>query len=82
MRKSSGKLSYSYHGKKLPQLGTICMNLSSCLAEEKMQIGDEIELISPKIGALNNIEEIAHHSETIPYEVLIRLDKGIRRIVL
>lgn len=58
------------------------MNLSSCLANEEMKIGDRIELISVQKGARNSIEQIAQLAETIPYEVLIRLEKGIRRIVI
>lgn len=58
------------------------MNLSSCLANEEMKIGDGIELISVQKGARNSIEAIAEKAETIPYEVLIRLEKGIRRVVI
>lgn len=46
LRSLSGKLSYRWQGQDCAQLGTICMNLSSCLGNEQMQIGDEIELIS------------------------------------
>ena len=58
------------------------MNLSSRLANEEMKIGDRIELISVQKGARNSIEAIAEKAETIPYEVLIRLEKGIRRMVI
>lgn len=47
-----------------------------------MKIGDPIELISSEVGAENSIEAIAEKAETIPYEVLIRLEKGIRRVVV
>lgn len=82
IRSASGKLVYRYEGKELPQLGTICMNLSSCLADEMMKIGDPIELISDQVWAPNSVDRIAKDIETIPYEVLIRLDKGIRRTVV
>lgn len=82
LRTLSWKLTYRYHGKNYPQLGTICMNLSSCLANEEMKIGDPIELISKEPWASNSIETIAKNAGTIPYEILIRLDKGIRRIVI
>lgn len=58
------------------------MNLSSCLANEEMKIGDRIELISSKFRVGNSIEAIAEKAETIPYEVLIRFEKGIRRVVI
>ncbi len=80
-RSLAWKLTYRYQGAEFPQLGTICMNLSSCLANETMQLGDAIELISPEKDASNSIESIAESAKTIPYEVLIRLEKGIRRVV-
>lgn len=58
------------------------MNLSSCLANQHMQVGDQIELISCDPEANNSIESIAKKGETIPYEILIRLDKGMRRVVI
>jgi alanine racemase len=46
-----------------------------------MKIGDKIELISNDINKKNSIVVIAEQANTIPYEILIRLDRGIRRIV-
>ena len=47
-----------------------------------MAVGDAIELISPQVWLQNSIEVIAEKADTIPYEILIRLDKGIRRVVI
>ena len=82
LRSLNWKLVYRYHQKDVPQLGVICMNLSSCLASEEMAVGDVIELISPQVWLQNSIEVIAEKADTIPYEILIRLDKGIRRVVI
>lgn len=79
--KLAWKLKYHYQGVECPQVGTICMNLSSCLANEEMKIGDKIELISSQKRTSNSIEYITQWAETISYEVLIRLEKGIRRVV-
>ena len=57
------------------------MNLSCCIADPNMKIGDKIELISNDINKKNSIVAIAEQANTIPYEILIRLDRGIRRIV-
>lgn len=79
MRCLGGKLTYSYNWKSLEQLGTICMNLSSCKADETMNIWDEIVLISEEKNEENCIYKLAEKANTIPYEILIRLDKWIRR---
>ncbi len=47
-----------------------------------MQRGDRIELISDKKDTNNSIQIIAQLSWSIPYEILIRLDKGIRRVIV
>jgi len=57
------------------------MNLSCCIANPNMKIGDKIELISNEKDKKNSIDSIAKNANTIPYEILIRLDRGIRRIV-
>ena len=57
------------------------MNLSCCIADSNMKIWDKIELIGNDINKKNSIVAIAEQANTIPYEILIRLDRGIRRIV-
>ena len=78
-RVASGKLTYIIWKKKLPQIGTICMNLSSFLIDEKIHVWDEVQLISADQKMPNTIYALADASETIVYECLTRLDKGIRR---
>ena len=81
LRSLAGKLTYYYQWKPLEQIWTICMNLSCCIADSNMKIWDKIELIGNDINKKNSIVAIAEQANTIPYEILIRLDRGIRRIV-
>lgn len=81
MRTLSGKLTYYYNSKPAQQLGTICMNISSVLATPEMKIWDKIELIGIDNKKEDSIIALAKKANTIPYEILIRLDRGIRRIV-
>lgn len=81
LRNLSWKLTYYYQWKPIEQIGTICMNLSCCLADSNMKIWEKIELISNDINKKNSIIAIAEQANTIPYEILIRLDRWIRRVI-
>lgn len=81
-RSASGKISFRIGKKSVQQLGTICMNLCSFLADDKVCIGDEIEIISCDSKKSNTLLALAEASETIPYECLIRFDKGMRREII
>ncbi|MFZ4648660.1 MAG: alanine racemase [Patescibacteria group bacterium] len=63
--------------------GRICMNLS-CLqiGEEKIQIGNSVEIISWDKSARNSLENLSRSANIIPYEFLVRLDSKIRREVV
>ncbi len=64
-------------------VGTICMNLS-CIDTlwNDVQIGDSIELISNDKHAINSLQACAKVCETIPYELLVKLDSKVRRIIV
>ncbi len=64
------------------QVGMICMNLSSYLVDNAVHIGDEVEIISDNPRAKNSMQNLAEASETIVYETLVKLDRGIRREIL
>lgn len=67
----------------LPLVGTICMNLS-CIDTEgnDLQIGDSIELIGRDKDTINSLHALATICETIPYEILVKLDSKIRRTIV
>lgn len=52
------------------------------MATPEMKSGDEVQLISSDPKSTQSIAKIAKEGNTIPYEVLIRLEKGIRREIV
>jgi len=63
--------------------GRVCMNLTvlNC-GHKKVKIGDKIEVISENPDALNSVQNLVEIMETIPYELLVKLNLGIRRVVI
>ena len=70
-------------GRYLPIAGSVCMNLC-CLAtgKEKMNIGDEVELISWEKEKENSVDNLSKISKKIVYETLVSLRDNIRREVI
>ncbi len=71
-----------YKKKFLPIVGRVCMNLT-CFDTNNtdVQVGDEIIVISESTADRNSVKNIAEKTGTIPYEVLTRIDKSIRRTI-
>ena len=46
------------------------------------EIGDEVEIVSSDINDYNSIKNIAELEKTITYQVLVRLNLGIRRNIV
>jgi alanine racemase len=74
-----------FHGSKsfmAKVVGTISMNLA-CLdiGDNKVQIGDRVEIISDNKNELNSIENLANISQQIPYELLVSWPDNLRRII-
>ena len=70
--------------RQLKQVGTICMNLCTCTCEGDtlIDIGTKVEIISLNPKDPHNMAALAAASDTIVYECLVRLDKGIRREIV
>ena len=72
------------HGKHCPIRGRICMNLTmvdvSGLANIKT--GDEVVLVGSQGKERIRVEEIAHKTGTINYEVVTRINPLIPRIYI
>lgn len=64
-----------------PLAGRVCMNLScfDC-ANNDFEIGEEIEIISPT--GLNSLANLAQASGTLSYELLVRLNPALRRVLI
>lgn len=65
--------------------GRVCMNLV-CLdcGENNFRIGDRVEIVSPfnSDEVYNSIKNLAKISQTIPYELLVKIQSNIRREVI
>jgi alanine racemase len=81
-RTASGKIFMKHRKSFFRQVGLICMNLSSYIADTSVHIGDEIEIISDNPRAKNSLQSLADASGTIVYETLVKLDRGIRREII
>lgn len=70
-------------GHYLAMIGNICMNLSCLHTEDNaIVIGDQITVISSNIDSPNTIASFAKKTNTIPYEILVKLNEKVRRIIV
>ena len=79
-RSTSNKISFKLNTKNnsdyAPQIWNICMNLSSLQVEE-WNIWDSVEIIG--LEWENTVQKLSENSDRIIYEILVWLDRGIRR---
>lgn len=78
-RSSSNKLTFKIRKNYIRQIWTICMNMCCIQADPLTQVGEEIELVSNDPKSKNSLKNLAEQSGMIVYEILIKLDKSIRR---
>lgn len=82
-RKMSNKYSVKIWEKYFSMRWNICMNLSTLEIEYAwVSIGDEVEILSIDEKSKNNIYYFAQASETIAYEVLVKIHPSIRREIV
>jgi len=85
-RMLSGKAQVLVRGRRVPVVGTICMDqcmvsLQSFAAEaEEIQAGEEVVLIGHQSGAVITAYEVASQLGTIPYEVICMMAHRIPRV--
>lgn len=64
--------------------GRVCMNIS-CIDiknNDHIKLGDKVIILSDKKNDKNSIDRTANLLTTIPYEVLVKLNPNIRRIIV
>jgi len=76
-RSASNQIYFIHKKNTYPQVWTICMNICSMEVSKDASILDEIEIIG--LEWENNISNLAKASDKIIYEILVWLDKNIRR---
>ena len=64
------------HNKEYPIVGNICMDMLFVQGDDTIKVGDQVIIIKD----IEHIKKIAHHLETIPYEVLCSISKRVPRI--
>lgn len=83
-RSFSGNISFLLHGKRVPQVGRICMDM--CMIDisrvPDAQVGDEVTVFGEDGGDCIEVESLSNRLNTIPYEILCGINKRIPRIYL
>lgn len=69
-------------GKRHPIIGQICMDLMVVKLEQnsEVSIGQEVVLLGKQENEEISVNELAEKADTIPYEILTRIGKRVRRI--
>lgn len=78
-RSASSKIVFKHKKNFVKQIGSICMNLC-CIQIDNWEIWDDIEIIG--LEWENTIYNLANNSDRLIYEILVSLDKNIRREVI
>lgn len=83
-RKLSNRGEVLIRGKRCPIIGTVCMDQTMCDITHvpEAKVGDEVVLIGKQLDQEITVQEIAKLSETIPYEVLCNIGKGVHKVYL
>ena len=77
LRSASSKMSVFVNGKKVPQIGNICMDISMIDVTDvpDVKIGDEVTIFGPNAP----LEDLAESAGTITYEILTGISKRVPR---
>lgn len=83
-RRLSNRAQFRIDKKYYQIAGNVCMNMTciSLGSDTKNYVGREVELISPNQFQLNSVASLAVLEDTIPYEVLVKLQANIRRVII
>lgn len=76
------KIEIEHQNGKLKQIWNVCMNLSCYMSESITFIWDKVWLLTTGQKSSNSISWWAKAAGTIPYEILVHLDRGIRREIV
>ena len=83
-RSFSGSISFLLHGKRVPQVGRICMDM--CMVDitgvPEAKVGDVVTVFGDDGSEAISVDALANQLGTISYEVLCGINKRIPRIYL
>ena len=80
-RRLSNNMEVLVKGRRVPQVGTICMDMILIDVSEvpDVQIGDEVVIFGKQGEEVIQVEELAQKADTIPYEILCNIGKRVPR---
>ena len=82
-RRLSNNYQIELHEKLYPIRGRICMNISMFEVEKKqVHVWDEVRLMWIDRSKNNTVYDMAESCDTIPYEILVKINQNIRRQVV
>ena len=83
-RKLSNNAHFLLHGKRVPVVGRICMDMCMVDVTEvpEAKVGDVVTVFGTDGEACLPLEQIAKMLDTIPYEILCGINKRTPRIYL
>ena len=83
-RRLTGRVSFLYGGRPLPQVGRICMDM--CMADvtdfPEARVGDTVTIFGSDGEACGRCEDMAALVDTIPYEITCNISKRVPRLFL
>ncbi len=82
LRSMSNKAFALIRGKKVPVIGTICMNMTICditALTELPAVGDEVVFLGTQGAESINAQNLAAWSDTIPYEIICSIGQRHHR---
>lgn len=83
-RSLSNNISFLLHGKRVPQVGRICMDM--CMVDvsrvPETKVGDVVTIFGEDGGDCIEVDSLASRLGTIPYELLCGINKRIPRVYL
>lgn len=83
-RSLSNNISFLLHGKRVPQVGRICMDM--CMVDvsrvPETKVGDVVTIFGEDGDDCIEVDSLASRLGTIPYELLCGINKRIPRIYL
>lgn len=83
-RSFSNNISFLLHGKRVPQIGRICMDM--CMVDitrvPDAKVGDTVTIFGAEGDDMIEVDSLSGRLNTIPYEILCGINKRIPRIYL
>ena len=83
-RSFSNNISFLLHGKRVPQIGRICMDM--CMVDitrvPDAKVGDTVTIFGADGDDMIEVDSLSGRLNTIPYEILCGINKRIPRIYL